>query len=265
MSQHQRFPSLFISHGAPTLAIEDSPARDFLLGYGSELGKPRGILLLSAHFESRVPTLTSGARPGTLHDFGGFPRALYQMVYPAPGDPALAERVAGILSATGTDARQDAGRGFDHGAWVPMILMYPEADVPLVQLSIDPARGTAWHLALGRLLAPLRDDGYLVVGSGGATHNLAYYFSHGPGAGTPEWAAEFNEWLADRVIARDTDALTDYRARAPHAVRNHPTEEHYLPLLCAVGTTRAGEPVQRIHRSYAGAGLSMDCYQFGIT
>lgn len=263
MSNDQRFPSLFISHGAPTLAIDGSAASRFLAGFGRTLGKPRGILMLSAHFESGVATVTSGTSPPTIYDFGGFPPVLYQMKYPAPGDPALAGRIAAMLEEAGMEVRQDPNRGFDHGAWVPLILMYPDADVPLVQLSISPARGTAWHLALGQLLAPLRDEGYLIIGSGSATHNLAYYFSHAPDAGTPEWAGEFNEWLCAAVTARDTEALIDYRARAPHAIRNHPTEEHYLPLLCAIGTAHAGETIRRVHESFAAAGLSMDTYQFG--
>lgn len=257
------FPTLFISHGAPTLAIDGSPAHVFLKNYGLELGKPDAIIVLSAHYESPVPSVTSGRRPFTIHDFGGFPQVLHDMQYPAPGHPELAAAIVAHLGAGGIDAEADPVRGLDHGAWVPLVLMYPDADVPVVQVSIDPARGAAWHSMLGACLAPLRERAVMIVGSGSATHNLGHYFRSGPGNPTPDWVAAFNDWLADRVSAGDIEALLDYRARAPFARENHPTEEHFLPLLAALGAAGGGVAGRRVHQSYEHGVLSMDTYAFG--
>ncbi len=227
------------------------------------LRAPRAILLLSAHFEAPVATITSGLAPGTIHDFGGFPEALYELRYPAPGDPELAEAVRQLLEAAGIPVEADAKRGFDHGAWVPLLLMYPQADVPLVQLSIDVRQGPGYHYRLGKLLEPLRDDGVMIIGSGSATHNLREFFRRPEGAESPDWVSQFNEWLADAVSAHRVDDLLQYRERGPHAVRNHPTEEHYMPLLGALGAARSGEQHSRVHHSYSHGVLSMDVYQFG--
>jgi 4,5-DOPA dioxygenase extradiol len=256
------FPALYISHGAPTLAIDDSPAHGFLDNYGDSLGKPSAIVVLSAHFESAAATVTSGEAPETIHDFGGFPDELYRIIYPAPGDPGLAAQIAELLQQAGIATRQDSHRGFDHGAWVPLLLMYPHADVPLVQLSINPANGAAYHFRLGELLAPLRDRGVMIIGSGSATHNLRKYFGGAPGDPSPGWVTDFNEWLADRIDAGDVEALVDYRRYAPFARDNHPTEEHYLPLLCALGAAGAGAARRRVHHSYEHGVLSMDSYEF---
>lgn len=258
-----RLPTLFVSHGAPPLALDDGPAHRFLRACGESLGKPRAILVLSAHFEEPVATATASAKPETIHDFGGFAQALYDIVYPAPGDPNLAERVGGLLQAGDIAARTDSTRGLDHGAWVPLSLMYPDADVPVVQLSIDARRGTEYHFRLGELLRPLRDDGVLIVGSGGATHNLSLALRAGQDDPTPDWVVTFREWLADAVANDDREGLAAYRARAPDAIRNHPSEEHFLPLLCAMGATRPGEPGRRIHASETYGALAMDAYLFG--
>ena len=258
-----QLPTLFVSHGAPTLVIDDSPARRFLAEYGNVLGKPRAILMLSAHFEAPVATVTASAAPDTIHDFWGFPRALYDITYPAPGDPALAGRVTELLSASGIPARLDQDRGLDHGAWVPLSLMYPNADVPVVQLSIDARKGAAYHFLLGEALRPLRDEDVLIVGSGGVTHNLSYAIGAPPDAPLVEWAATFRDWLAHAVEDDRRDDLADYRGAAPDAIRNHPTEEHFLPLLCAMGATTPGEPRRRVHVSDSHGALAMDAYLFG--
>ena len=258
-----QLPTLFVSHGAPTLAIDDSPARRFLSNYGDVLGKPRALLVLSAHFEA--PTVTAGSAPATIYDFWGFPQALYDMTYPAPGDPAVASRVTEVLSASGIPARLDEDRGLDHGAWVPLSLMYPGADVPVVQLSIDARKGAAYHFSLGEALRPLRREGVLIVGSGGVTHNLSHAIGTAQDAPFVDWAATFREWVADAVEDDRRDELAAYRATAPDAVENHPTEEHFLPLLCAVGASEPGEPRRRIHASDEYGALAMDAYLFGAS
>ncbi len=257
------FPALFISHGAPTLAIDGSAAHAFLKDYGRALGRPRAIVVLSAHYESPVLSVTSGRRPVTIHDFGGFPQVLHEMHYPAPGHPELADEIVALFASHGITAGLDPLRGLDHGAWVPLVLMYPDADVPVVQVSIDPARGADWHLALGASLAPLRERAVMIVGSGSATHNLGHYFRSAPGNPTPGWVAAFNDWLADRVAAGDVEALLDYRATAPYAHENHPTEEHFMPLLAALGAAGGAVAGSRVHHSYEHGVLSMDTYAFG--
>ncbi|HSH43796.1 MAG TPA: class III extradiol ring-cleavage dioxygenase [Arenicellales bacterium] len=262
MSDH-RMPSLFVSHGAPTLAVEDGAAHRFLTELGDKLERPEAILMLSAHYEEPVATVTAGEKPETIHDFGGFPRELYRIQYPAPGSPALADAVAKLLGDAGWPARRDPSRGLDHGAWVPLRLMYPEADIPVVQLSIDSRRGAGYHYALGELLRPLRDDGVLVIGSGGATHNLRLFFGAGHDDPPPDWVRGFSDWV-ERTIAEDRrQDLIAYRSRAPHAADNHPTEEHFMPLLAALGAAHPEERGERIHSSHTYGILMMDAYQFG--
>jgi 4,5-DOPA dioxygenase extradiol len=260
---NNRMPSLFVSHGAPTLAVEDGPAHRFLSGLGNRLGKPEAVLMISAHFEAPIPTVTAGTRPETIHDFGGFPPELYQIVYPAHGSPALAETVNSLLSGAGWPARADPSRGLDHGAWVPLMLMYPEADVPVVQLSIDPRRGAEYHLQLGALLRPLREQGVLIIGSGGVTHNLRLFFGAGHDDPPSERVARFASWVAEMIRHDRRDELIDYRSRAPDAAYNHPTEEHFFPLLTALGASEPGETNARIHSSHTYGALMMDGYLFG--
>ena len=258
-----RLPTLFVSHGAPTLVIDDSPARRFLTGYGDVLGKPKAILMLSAHFDAPVATVTASSAPETIHDFWGFPQALYDIVYPAPGDPALASRVVELLSSAGIPARLDEERGLDHGAWVPLSLMYPDADVPVVQLSVDARKSAELQFQLGEALRQLRDEGVLIIGSGGVTHNLSYAIGAPPNAPLVEWASTFREWVADAIEGDRRDDLANYRTAGPDAVRNHPTDEHFLPLLCAMGATEPGESRRRVHASDSHGALAMDAYLFG--
>ena len=257
----KKMPATFISHGAPTLAIEDSEAHRFLRAYGRDLGRPRAILVLSAHYAAPVATVTSGERPQTIHDFYGFPKALYDIEYPAPGDPELARTIAALLTDADILNRDNASRGLDHGAWVPLALMYPEADVPVVQLSLAPHLGTDYHYRLGTVLRPLRDDGVLIVGSGGATHNLGRLDRDRGDSPPPGWAHAFNEWLADAVVERRIDDLLHYRERAPDAELNHPTEEHLLPLLAVLGTAHDDDRLTRVHHSFTFGSLSMDTWR----
>ena len=258
-----QLPTMFVSHGAPTLAIEPGAAHHFLKTIGEDLGRPESILVLSAHFDAPIATVTASAAPETLYDFRGFSEALYNITYPAPGNPGLANRVSDLLSAADIPTRMDEQRGLDHGAWVPLSLMYPDADVPVVQLSIDSRKSAAYHFRLGELLRPLREEGVLIVGSGGATHNLSYAMRAPQDASLVDWAHTFREWLAEAIENDYRDDLANYRAVAPDAYRNHPTEEHFLPILCAMGATDPDEPRRRVHMSDTYGALAMDAYLFG--
>jgi len=249
------------------LAIADSAARRFLSALGPRLPRPAAIVVLSAHHDAARVEITSSARPSTIHDFGGFPRELYELEYRAPGAPELAARVRDLLLDADVDAALEPRRGLDHGAWIPLLLMYPAADLPVVQVSIDSERNAAWHLALGRALRPLRDSGVLVIGSGGATHNLGLYmYTAGRGDDTapPPWVAQFNDWLADSIDERRYDDLLRWRERAPYAAENHPTPEHFLPLFATLGAAHEQEQGVRIHASYDRGLLSLDDYAFGF-
>lgn len=267
MSDTPVMPTLFVSHGAPDLILTDTSTRDFLAAYAAELPRPRAIVSVSAHFGALRPAVVADAKPEMIYDFGGFDPALYRMVYPAAGDPALAGRIAELLAGAGLDPVVVPRRGFDHGTWVPLKLLYPQADVPVVQLAVLPRQGPRVHYEMGRALAPLTREGVLIVGSGSLTHNLHEAFAHGRGpradrAASPLWVREFTDWIADRIAAGDTEALLDYRARAPHAVRNHPTDEHLLPLFVALGA--GGGERLRVHHDYDFGVLAMDAYRFDV-
>ncbi|MSP82120.1 MAG: dioxygenase [Alphaproteobacteria bacterium] len=252
-------PTLFLSHGSPMTAIEPSATHDFLKGLGSAIPRPTAILCISAHWETARPRLTGSLKPELIYDFHGFPKELYQLRYPAPGSLQLVGRAATALANKGFACDIDPSRGLDHGTWDPLYLAYPAADIPVVQLSIQPAATTDHHLAVGRALRPLRDEGILIVGSGNATHNLRAW--RGATAPTPEWVTRFSTWLDDRVLAGDGGVLCRYRTEAPFAVENHPTEDHYLPLLVALGAAGDGARATKIHAGYDGV-LDMASYQF---
>lgn len=259
-----RQPSLFISHGAPTLVLDPSAARDFLTGLGRTLKRPRSVLMISAHFDASRPTLTSSERPRTIHDFGNFGPEMHAMQYPAPGDPALAEAVAGRLRAAGFDAILDETRGFDHGAWVPLKLLYPDADVPVVQLSISMNRSPEWHYRMGEALAPLRDEGVLIIGSGGATHNLRALFTGGYqlDAPAPDWVDGFADEVGALIASGDRASIVEALSKLPAVQLNHPTADHFLPLFVALGAS-AGEAGKRLHKSTTYGVLRMDAFGFG--
>lgn len=262
-----RMPTLFISHGSPMLAVVDSAARRFLAQLGPKLPPPSAVVVVSAHYDTPTTEVTAGDRPETIHDFGGFPDELYRLRYPAPGSPALAREIVGQLEAAGVHARLAPQRGLDHGAWIPLSLMLPRADVPVLQVSLNSRRSPEEHFTLGRALRSLRDAGTWVLGSGGATHNLALY-AHARGrdddSTPPEWVEAFNEWTAGAVAARRYDDLFSYAERAPFAAQNHPTAEHYLPLFVTLGAAHDDEPGVRIHSSYDRGLLSLDAYAFGL-
>lgn len=258
----ERLPALFVSHGAPTLPMETSAAREFLSGLGKSLGKPAAILVVSAHWESAQAEVGAVDRPQTIHDFFGFPEELYRLEYKAPGAPELAARVAALLDGKGIATHLNPTRGLDHGAWVPLLLMYPAADIPVAQLSVQPEQDTRHHFRLGEALRALREEGVLILGSGGATHNLREFGRHARNAPAPDWVSAFQEWLARTILSGTQDDLLDYRNRAPHAARNHPSEEHFLPIFAAAGAGEPGVAGRRIHRSHSYGILAMDAYRF---
>jgi 4,5-DOPA dioxygenase extradiol len=258
-------PTVFISHGSPLLGIEDSPAHRFLIELGKQLERPKAILVISAHWQSRYPAISLTARPDTLYDFSGFPEALYHLKYPAPGATAVAEQAAQLMKRAGLPVTRDTLRGLDHGAWIPLKLMVPHADIPVAQIALLRNAGPTMHCRLGAALQPLREQGVLIIGSGALTHNLyamqERYADHSP----PPWVTEFAEWIADRLHSKDRDALFDYLEQAPYAAKNHPTEEHLLPLFVALGAAGENFNAQRLHSSYTHGVLAMDVYSFGAT
>ena len=257
------FPSLFISHGSPMIVLEHTPARDFLAGFGAQLGKPKAILVASAHFETRTPMLSADAHPQMIYDFGGFPRALFEMQYPAPGDPALARHAADMLAGAGIPAQPVTNRGFDHGTWTPLKLMYPDADIPVVQLSVQTQMDAAHHFAMGRALAPLREEGVLVMGSGSLTHNLYQLARGGGDAPTPDWVKQFGAWAHEAIKDGSSQDVLNWLDCAPFARENHPSPEHFLPLPFALGAGGEGAVGRRVHTSCEYGVLMMDAYRFG--
>lgn len=257
-----RLPALFVSHGAPTLAVEQNDTVDFLKRLGGGLRRPESILCVSAHWNTEAPAVGGAERPETLHDFGGFPEELYRLRYPAPGAPPLAARVREMLGGADFACTISPGRGLDHGAWVPLKLMFPDADVPVAQLSVQPPLGTEHHLRLGRALAPLREEGVLILATGSATHNLSRI---GRGEEPPAWAKEFDDWLFRKISDGALDELLDYRRLAPHAAVAHPTDEHLLPLFVAMGAGSLDSAARGrgLHRGWTWGSLSMAAYGFG--
>jgi 4,5-DOPA dioxygenase extradiol len=255
---------LFISHGAPNLALHPSRTREFLKALGGTVGQPRAIVTVSAHFETDVPTVVTDPNPGMIYDFGGFEPELYRQVYAAPGSPSVAQEVTALLADAGLAPQTVARRGYDHGAWVPLQLMWPAADVPVVQLSIQPERDAAHHHALGVALKPLVESDVLILASGSMTHNLRAVF--GPRGLTPrdapplDWAGAFAEWVAERTLAGDVDALVRFEEAAPHALKNHPTDEHFMPFFVALGA--GGGRGVRLHAEIQHGALAMDAYRF---
>jgi 4,5-DOPA dioxygenase extradiol len=261
-SPMSRLPTLFLSHGSPLNAVGPTASGAVWAELAQALPRPRAVLVASAHWETSVPMLTGNPRPETIHDFGGFPEALYRIAYPAPGAPELANEAAALLKAAGIAAGVNGCRGLDHGAWVPLRWMYPHAGVPVVQLSLQPALGGARHVELGRALAPLAADGVLIVGSGHATHNLRDWMSNPRRQEPLRYAQAFADWLSGRLVAGDTESLVRYRELAPEAARAHPSEEHYLPLLVAFGAAGEDARAERITAGFEAGALANDSYVF---
>lgn len=250
------FRSLFLSHGAPTLATSRHPANAFLRELGTRLPKPRAAIVVSPHWMAPAFAVKSVPRHATWHDFGGFPRELYELRYEPAGDAALAARVTQALIGAGLATAADTNPRLDHGVWVPLMLMWPEADVPIVQVAVGRG-GPEAHWRLGEALAPLLDADTLLIGSGSLVHNLHEITAEYSAA--PDWVRGFDTWMSERLAERERAALLDYRRQAPSAARAHPTEEHLLPLFTAAG---AGAAATKLHESYAYGGLSMSAYGF---
>jgi len=255
-------PALFLSHGAPTLPLMDSAATTFLRTLGASLDRPKAIVVASAHWETPRPEVSAVAVNDTIHDFYGFPKALYELTYPAPGDPALAQRVLGLLADAGLPGTVDTQRGLDHGAWVPLLLAYPGHDIPVLQVSIQSQLGPEHHEKLGAALAPLRAEGLLLVGSGSFTHDLRRFRGQAVDAPVQPDVAEFATWMDTAIREHRHEDLLAYRKRAPFAVQNHPTDEHLLPLYVALGAGGPNARVEHLHQSAQFSMLRMDAYAF---
>jgi 4,5-DOPA dioxygenase extradiol len=260
--QESSLPAVFVSHGAPSLAVEQHGTVEFLKRLGGELGRPKAILCVSAHWNTEAPEVSGAEQPETIHDFGGFSDELYRIHYPAPGAPKLAVRVQQLLGEAGQECIVSPRRGLDHGAWVPLKLIYPDADVPVTQLSVQPLLGTEHHLRMGRALSQLCEEGVLILATGSATHNLSRI---GRGEVPPDWAREFDEWLFRKISEGALAELLDYRRLAPHAAVAHPTDEHLLPLFVALGagSCESSARGRSLHRGWTWGSLSMAAYSFG--
>ncbi|MDH0748148.1 dioxygenase [Pseudomonas sp. GD03842] len=253
-------PSLFISHGSPMLALEPGESGPALARLAAELPRPKAVVIVSAHWESEDLRVNGNPHPETWHDFGGFPPALFAVQYPAPGQPEMTRRVMELLAAANLPAQMDTRRPFDHGVWVPLSLMYPQADVSIVQVSLPSRMGPELQTRVGRALSLLRQEQVLVIGSGSITHNLRELDWHAGPESIEPWAQMFRDWMVEKLTADDEVALHDYRRLAPNAVRNHPSDEHLLPLYFARG---AGGTFSIAHQGFTMGALGMDIYRFG--
>ncbi|MFC5299945.1 dioxygenase [Azospira restricta] len=256
------WPTLFVPHGAPTFALHPGAAGAALTRFAAALPRPRAVLVVSAHWSTDAPTVGGAEWPATVHDFHGFPPALAAIRYPAPGAPALADEIAATLAAAGFAARVDRQRGLDHGAWIPLRLLYPEADVPVLTLSLQAHRGAEHHLRLGRALTGLPAAGVLLVASGNLTHNLADFRLGGGDADTLAYVGRFADWVWQQLERGSAEALLRYRGLAPDAARAHPSEEHLLPLFVALGAAGNDWRAERIYSGIDDRVLAMDSFAF---
>jgi len=253
-------PTLFLSHGSPMHALQPGAVRAVWEGIARELPKPKAILIASAHWETDVPAVTGTARPETIHDFYGFPKPLYEIEYPVSGSHEVALKALQLLRKNDFNAAEDPSRGLDHGAWSPLLYMYPKADVPVVQVAVQTALGTQHHIEVGRALAPLSRDGVLIIGSGHLTHNLG---DRNRAGGEPApYATRFQDWVKQRIEGHALDELADYRKLSPDGVRAHPTDEHFLPLFVALGAAREDYKAERLYDGVEMGALAMDAYRF---
>lgn len=254
----RRLPAVFLGHGSPMNVLEENAYTAAWRRVGARLPRPRAILAISAHWYTRGTGVTAMAAPRTIHDFGGFPQALFDIRYPAPGDPALAARVRQLLAPL--DVYPDHDWGLDHGTWSVLCKAYPEADIPVLQLSLDVTQPAAFHYELGSRLAPLRDEGVLLLGSGNVVHNLRLMTR---GATVPGWASEFNARVRAAVLGADPRQLVDYPSWGPAAQLAVPTVEHFLPLLYVLGCRRPDEPVAIFADGIEAGSLGMMCVAVG--
>jgi 4,5-DOPA dioxygenase extradiol len=262
-------PTLFVSHGSPMHAVHAGRAGELWRQLGTRLPRPSAILIASAHWETELPMAATSRTPETIHDFGGFPPELYRIKYPTPGAPGAAERALALMKQAGFVATANGCRGLDHGAWVPLLKMYPDADVPTAQISVQPSLGPAHHLRVGSALAPLAQENVLVIGSGHMTHNLGDWMRTLQGRGraiaegdAAPYVEEFRRWVDARLQANNRDELVRYRELAPSAQRAHPSDEHFLPLFVALGAAGAAPKVEHLDAGVDSGVLAMDAYLF---
>ena len=259
-----RMPVVFVSHGAPDALLKAPDTVACWREIGRQVVRPTSILVVSAHWEARQPTASLSGAPETIHDFAGFQPELFRIQYPAPGAPVLAERVVSLLSAAGIAADLHPNRGLDHGAWVPLSAMFPQANIPVTQLALARNASPAIHYAIGQALAPLRAEGVLILASGSVTHNFGWLDWHAQDDQPPLLKAKaFADWVAERLAAADTQSLLAYRS-APHGAEAHPTEEHLLPLFVALGAANGDVP-ERHCPFFTYGGLAMDVYMWGAS
>jgi len=261
MSDDSRMPALFFGHGNPLNALDDNAWTRSWTALGAELPRPKAVLSVSAHWYLQATAVTAMPEPRTIHDFGGFPRALFEVQYPAPGAPDLARRVAELLSPT--PVAMDDRWGLDHGTWSVLVHVYPEADIPVVQLSIDETKSANWHFELAKRLQPLRDEGILIIGSGNLVHNLHTY-SWGERTAKPyEWAVHFETMAREHLLAGDFEPLIAYERLGRDAMLAAPTPDHYLPLIYMLAQHRPGEAVRFPVEGFDGGSISMLSVQIG--
>ncbi|QMV16102.1 DODA-type extradiol aromatic ring-opening family dioxygenase [Vibrio spartinae] len=259
-------PTLFVSHGSPMMIVEQSETTEFFTQMGQTIPQPEAIIIFSAHFDIAGPVMiTSGQTLGTIHDFYGFPQSLYEVEYPAHGAPQLAQKAGELLQKSGFSIALDQTQGLDHGAWVPLQYMFPHRDIPVISVSINSQASAQIHYELGQALSPLRREGVLFIGSGGISHNLRAVFSQASDPESIHKMQLFTDWIAEKIEHRDVEAINHYLQTAPHALFNHPTPDHFLPLPCILGTSDAAENGKVLHRSVDMGLLALDAYGFGLT
>jgi 4,5-DOPA dioxygenase extradiol len=263
MASVLRAPVLFVAHGSPTFGLDAGEYGNALSRFPERTPRPAAIVVVSAHWEAPWPIrVTAAARPHLIYDFGGFPRALYELKYPAPGSPPLSEEVVRLLSEAGLPAEPDPRRGWDHGVWIPLRLLYPGADVPVVEVSLPIPRDPETVLRMGAALAPLRPRNVLLLGSGGIVHNLGLARLDRPDGRVDDWARQFDDWVRERVERRERDELARYRERAPHADLAVPASEHFDPLLFALGAAEESDAAEEVSSGFQFSNLSLTSLAF---
>ncbi|ALH95537.1 dioxygenase [Acinetobacter equi] len=254
----QTLPGLFISHGSPMLALNPEQVGPALERLSLNLPKPQAIIVMSAHWESESLEVNTGTRPETWHDFRGFPQELYELRYPAPGHPELAEKILNILADAGFAAHANSSRPRDHGVWMPLLHMYPKADIPVIEISLPTTMSAQDIYKIGQSLAIFREQQILIIGSGSITHNLRELSWDGGSNAIPEWASTFRNYVVNKLNHRDFDAVLHWE-NLPFVQRNHPTIEHLEPLFFSMGT---GQLFNVVHSSFTMGALGMDIYRF---
>lgn len=255
-----KLPAFFIAHGSPLLALEDNEYTLFLERLGQELPRPEGIVVFSAHWDNPEQLVTADGRHKTLHDFYGFPGEMYKLTYPAPGDSSLTARIGSLFAGRNLPYRTVTDRGLDHGAWVVLKRLFPEAGIPVVALSVDSLRSPREQYEIGRMLSPLRSEGILFIGSGGLVHNLRLMKEEDE---PEEWAVSFDSWIAERLESWNLEELFHYEKQAPHAKEAVPSygREHFVPLFYAMGTADDGRRAARMIQAYQYGSLSLNCWR----